>query len=746
MAFVRGRAWQAVVLLGLALTSGRVALGPSALGDLCLLALATVAVLSIAAGPRLHQVRAPRPWYLFTLSVLSFGGLIAIQSGWTPLDPTSPIGFVPYVCAYAWYLVALLWLLRTSGAVQPQALADGLIVAFSLGGVGYVLLVSPAVMPSGAGQALIVLMSFMPFLDACLLLAALAMAFTSALRSPSLYGLLLSAVGLLLGDLSRALLPEYWTGHNPWVDSLYLMAAVAMALCALHPSVGRLSDLGPRRVRAWSTPRLALVTLAVITPVVLLAGGGWLDDERMALAGAALSGVVMLSIRAVAAVTAHSRVQRDLHHQALHDPLTGLPNRAGLLAQTRRMAAADGSGRPWLVAVDLDGFGAVNDTWGHDVGDRLLLAAARRLGEIAPPDAVVARTGGDEFVVLLRTDGAGALGTADKLCSLLRDSLLVDALDVVLTASLGVAGEQPGQDAHDLLRDADSAMYRAKAEGRNQVVSFDQGIRERIKDRAELETALRQAIARHQLHVVYQPLVEVESQRVIGAEALLRWNHPVLGQVPPTQFIPIAEETGMILDIGTWVLGEAARCLANWRRAGVVDEDFVMSVNTSTRQLRDRDLRDIVESVLHTTGLPPECLVLEITESAMLEDPDLTIQVMEQVRALGVGLSVDDFGTGYSSLAYLSRLPVTVVKLDRTFIEGIGHRSYDEAIVRAVRAIAVALQLDLVAEGVETVEQRDALRALGVPTAQGWLWGAAVGPEKFVVNFGRPVPVAEPTI
>jgi diguanylate cyclase (GGDEF)-like protein len=484
-----------------------------------------------------------------------------------------------------------------------------------------------------------------------------------------------------------------------------------------------------------------LVTLVVITPVAMLAGSHWFSDQRVALASAALIGVVTLTVRAIAAVTAHTRAQRELNHQARHDALTGLPNRAGLLELIRVAAETAPAGddrRPWLIAVDLDGFGYVNDTWGHDIGDRLLLAAAHRLGELGPAGSVVARTGGDEFVVLLRTDRDGALLAAEQLCSQLRDSLLVDALDVVLTASVGVAGQQLGQEPKDLLRDADSAMYRAKAEGRNQVVAFDLGIRERIRDRAELEQALRQAIARHQLHVVYQPIVELSSERILGAEALLRWNHPVLGQVAPGQFIPVAEETGLILDIGTWVLGEAARCLADWRAAGLVDDDFVMAVNTSTRQLRDRDLRDTVETVLRNTGLPPRCLVLEITESAMLEDPDVTIRVMSDVRALGVGLSVDDFGTGYSSLAYLSRLPVTVVKLDRTFIEGIGQRSYDEAIVRAVQAIAVALQLDLVAEGVETERQRDALRALGVPTAQGWLWGPGVGPDAFVTSFGRP--------
>jgi diguanylate cyclase (GGDEF)-like protein len=748
MAVLRRDAWLLGLLLASVFTAGRAIAGAGLVGNLCLLALILTCVLATVIGPRLQAVADLRPWGVFTLASLPFLAEVMITADWTPLAVTTAVVPVLSFLGSAGYLGGLIWLLRGSGAVQAQALLDGLIICLSMAGVGYALLLAPATMPSGAALALLILACYKQLIDIGLVLAVLAMAFTRGHRSASLYGLLGSATAMAAGDIGIALLKLPERVVPSWLEVIYLLAPVALIACTLHPSVGRLSELGPRRLAAWSTPRLALVLLTVVTPVLLLAvgGGRWLDDERMSLAFAALAGVLTLAVRAMIAVRAHTRVERDLHHQALHDVLTGLPNRAGLLERARAMMQdAGGEERAWLLAVDLDGFGYVNDTWGHDVGDRLLLAVTQRITAAAPSDAVVARIGGDEFVLLVRSDPGGAAALADKLCALMRDSLLVDRLELMVTASFGLAGQQPGGDAQSLLRDADSAMYRAKAEGRNRVVSFDRRIREQVKDRVEIEHALRQAINRDQLHVVYQPIIELDSQHVVGAEALLRWNHPTLGPVPPGQFIPIAEETGLILDIGAWVLGEAARCLAGWRTEGLVALDFAMAVNVSTRQLRDRELRDTVDTVLRTTGLPAKCLVLEITESAMLEDPDVTIDVLTEVRALGVGLSVDDFGTGYSSLAYLSRLPVSVVKLDRTFIEGIGHRRYDEAIVRAVQAIAVVLQLDLIAEGVETVEQRDALRALGVPTAQGWLWGAAVKPDVFIASFGSGVLLPEPS-
>jgi EAL domain-containing protein (putative c-di-GMP-specific phosphodiesterase class I) len=283
-------------------------------------------------------------------------------------------------------------------------------------------------------------------------------------------------------------------------------------------------------------------------------------------------------------------------------------------------------------------------------------------------------------------------------------------------------------------------MGRAKAEGRDRVVAFGEGMRERVRERIELEMALRQALSRHQFKVAYQPFIDMASEQVIGCEALLRWELPERGAVPPNAFIPIAEETGLIKEIGAWVLREAARQVGLWRATGVVQDDFFVSVNCSSRQLTDPGLPELVRAVTLDSGISPANLELEITESVMLgsvDDADEALLVLARIRDLGVGLSLDDFGTGYSSLSYLSQLPVTTVKLDRSFVGPLEDVAADRSIVKAVQAIASALDLRVIAEGVETQAQQAALAQLRVPVGQGWLWGRAVSAEEFARQWGR---------
>lgn len=286
------------------------------------------------------------------------------------------------------------------------------------------------------------------------------------------------------------------------------------------------------------------------------------------------------------------------------------------------------------------------------------------------------------------------------------------------------------------MRDADTAMYRAKAEGRRCRVVFDPSMRRQVRERVELEQALRRALARGELRMVYQPIVRLSDGVLAGAEALMRWEHPERGPVPPATFIPIAEEAGLIGEMGDWALRQALVATADWRRERLVADDFWMSVNASPRQLRDDRMLHAVRDALATSGLPPAALVLEITESVMLDESAATERVLAQLRALGVRLVVDDFGTGFSALGYLRRHPVTGVKIDRGFVDGLGRDAEDEEIVRAVVAMSSALGLSVVAEGVETVVQRNMLGVLGVSLGQGWLWGRAVPPEEFVQRHG----------
>ncbi len=450
--------------------------------------------------------------------------------------------------------------------------------------------------------------------------------------------------------------------------------------------------------------------------------------------------VSTLLFRAVAAVHSLDRMQETFRFQARHDALTGLPNRSELVDQVTRMQSARRRHDPpiWVLFLDLDGFKFINDSWGHETGDQLLVEVAARLQMVTRSLGIVGRVGGDEFVISGPLTRPQAIELATKVQATLRNPIEIEGLDLIVTTSIGMASATHGEDAEGLLRDADAAMYRAKGAGRDGYMIFDDSMRQSVRERVEIELALRHAVARNQLWIAYQPIVDLNTEKIVGCEALLRWNHPVRGEISPNDFISVAEETGMIIDIGSWVLQEAVHQLARWQRERVVGPDFFMSVNASTRQLRDHQLTKLAGELLSETGVTASRLVVEITESVMMEQTELVNDVLNGLRDLGVRLSVDDFGTGYSSLSYLSRYPVTGVKVDRAFVDGLGDVPGDEAIVRAVTAMASALRLGVVAEGVETVQQRDNLRELGIAHGQGWLWGYAEGAESFELLWGPP--------
>jgi EAL domain-containing protein (putative c-di-GMP-specific phosphodiesterase class I) len=374
--------------------------------------------------------------------------------------------------------------------------------------------------------------------------------------------------------------------------------------------------------------------------------------------------------------------------------------------------------------------------------------------------------GGDEFVLVHRCTRSAAVGLVQAIMAQLAEPLPVGGSEAIISASIGVAsapavpaGPAPATTpvspapadaagpagpaaasadvasepvtAESLMRDADIAMYQAKSEGRGRCTFFDASMHERVRERVEIELALRQAMARGELHLAYQPIVELTTARLVGAEALIRWDHPVRGSVPPCVFIPIAEDNGLVTAIGSWVLREAVSQLAAWRAAGAVDEDFWMSVNVSPRQLRDISLPSTFADALTAHQVPATAVVLEITESVMVDTNEVTEGVLFELRSMGARIVVDDFGTGFSSLNYLRRHPVTGVKIDRGFVAGLGAKPEDEAIVRAVVAMSTALGLTIVAEGVESRSQRDILAGMGIVHGQGQLWGLPVGPHHF---------------
>ena len=444
-----------------------------------------------------------------------------------------------------------------------------------------------------------------------------------------------------------------------------------------------------------------------------------------------------LALNDAAAVEGMRRAFDDAVHQATHDPLTGLPNRSLVLDRLdQALFRAERSGaRVTVLFADLDRFKVVNDSFGHSVGDRVLLTVSERLLAAVRPLDTVGRLAGDEFVVVCEglSDDEAAL-VAARVAAAVSEPIVLEGRETVITASIGIAHAEPGTRAEHILRDSDVAMYRAKERGRSRIELFDADMRRRMLARLETERSLGRAIAEGGLRLDYQPIVSLGDHTVSATEALVRWEHPERGVVHPAEFVSLAEESGLILPLGRWVLGEACRQLAAWRAAG--RSALRVAVNLSARQFADPDLTAVVAEALARAGLPADALWLEITESVLMEEVEDSAETLRALKRLGVHLSVDDFGTGYSSLSYLKRFPVDLLKIDRSFVDGLGTDPDDGAIVLAIVSLARALRLGVVAEGVEHPWQLEALRSLGCDAVQGYLVGRPGPADRLPVHAG----------
>ncbi|WP_158902673.1 bifunctional diguanylate cyclase/phosphodiesterase [Burkholderia sp. L27(2015)] len=429
-----------------------------------------------------------------------------------------------------------------------------------------------------------------------------------------------------------------------------------------------------------------------------------------------------------------AEANKELLHLALHDSLTKLPNRVLLedrLDQAIRTADRDQS-RFAVMFMDLDGFKAVNDAFGHHLGDDLLIEVARRIRACVRNQDTIARVGGDEFVLLASVgDPSDAATIADKITAAIEEVFELGGQELRVSTSVGIAmypGNGPLQE--DLLRNADAAMYHAKAMGRHGYCFFEDSMNVNVQERHQLLRDLRSALARQELLVFYQPKFDGPSGRLIGAEALLRWQHPTRGMVMPDQFIPAAEKSGLIVQIGEWVLDEACRQMCAWHDAG--NPHWTIAVNLSALQFAHPALIVMVRSILARHRLAPEYLTLEITESTAMFDVEASLDTLQQLHALGVKISIDDFGTGYSSLLYLKRLSASELKIDRGFVRDLANNAEDAAIVSAIVALGHTLKLKVVAEGVETSAQHAFLTDLGCDSLQGYLFGRPMAPHLFI--------------
>lgn len=460
------------------------------------------------------------------------------------------------------------------------------------------------------------------------------------------------------------------------------------------------------------------------------------------------NGVPLFTVAMVEDITEARLLREQLRHQASHDPLTGLPNRTLFferLADALRRETGGSDVGVGLCYLDLDRFKSVNDTLGHSVGDQLLVAVAERLQDrIAGPGRLIARMGGDEFVILVEDSGmTGAVAVAELALDALSRAVFVGGNRFCVSASIGVVERSDGRSTpEDLMAAADMTLYWAKSQGRGRYEIFDAERSSKEASRIALATDLPDALQREEFQLEYQPLVSLEDGRMVGVEALVRWHHPHLGVVPPGEFIGLAEETGAIVELGRWVLAEACHQAAEWARrfpgAGGGD-GLLVSVNLAARQIRDSAIVEDVKALLDRSGLPARLLQLELTENEIMGTASRPLEELEELAAIGIGIAIDDFGTGYSNLSYLRRLPVSSIKVDKSFVDGLD-KAHDllnhddvaaqEKIFGTIVSLAHALNLKVTAEGVESAAQADRVRGLGCDSGQGWLFGRPCTAER----------------
>jgi diguanylate cyclase (GGDEF)-like protein len=703
--------------------------------DLAFVLLMVGGVASIGCGAWRNRPQPAWPWWLLVVAGVMFtvsGAIRASVDATGDLSPDRnlwPDAFA--LPGYVLFTVGLLALVRSRGGgrrdvddnLDAAMLAIGCLVLVWVG------LLAPVLHGiDGAGRAKLAV-SIYPPISAFLVAIAARLAFSPGRRCIA-YSLVLIGFGCqMIGDVVYFYV-ETDILHPPGrlVDLPYAIAFTLIGAGVLHPSVRQVTVPRPKSAAvAMSRGRIALVSAVILLPALLLPL--WRPDQAIELW--LIGGLVLLLAGAAVsrlAVSVHQQsvLAGRLTFQATHDTLTGLPNRAFLFDHLRALLASGPTGASVTVMfVDIDQFKLVNDSLGHSVGDRMLIQAGLRLCQTVRREDLVARPSGDEYVVVASgLDAEDARALAERIRQAFQAPIDI-GIEAFVTVSIGVAISSGDDTAESLLRDADTAMYRAKHIGRDSVVAFDVAMRQELEWRVALEADLRNAIANEQIQVYYQPVVDLTTGRVEGFEALARWQR---GEewISPVDFVWVAEETGLIVPLGELVLRQACMQLAEWRhRFGAL----TMSVNVSAGQLHTTDIAATVQHALHQSELPGEALWLEITESVMMHDTADTLVVLNRLREHGPRLCMDDFGTGFSSLAYLQRFPIDRFKIDRSFVSDLGpHRP--EALVRSMVAIGRELGMDVVAEGIETPEQRERLLALGCRLGQGYL-------------FARPMPAAE---
>jgi diguanylate cyclase (GGDEF)-like protein len=695
--------------------------------DVQLAALSLVqasAAVAVVVGVRRSRPPHRSGWFLLAAGCLLLGAgagvwflYVAVLNKPIPYPGWSDAVFVPgYLMIAAGVAVMIR---QRSPAREIQALLDALILSVGLAFANWVFLTGPATQGAHFTTAQHLLTVGYPLIDVVIVGLVARLMITAGRRSRSLSLLALGAALLLGGDTTYAALAgagSYSTGALP--DQLWMLALVFVGAAALHPSMRGVAVATETKRAGTTRLRLGFMVCAMLVPsvVVIVAVLVGTDSHGAALA---VTTVVMLPLIAIRTV----HLLQGLRRAAIADELTGLANRDAITQRLDHRSADDGAA---LLFIDLDHFKNVNDTLGHAAGDEVLITVSQRLRRLVRDTDVVARLGGDEFVILCEAMSTEADGErlAERVVAALAEPFTVHGHTLYLGTSVGLV-VLDGSDAETTLRNADLAMYAAKTAGRARWVRFTPTLIDSLASVVTLDTELRQALARDQFVLHYQPVVDLMSGRMAGVEALIRWQHPTRGLLSPAEFVAAAEENGSITDIGTWVLHEACGQAARWQASRPGQAPLTIAVNISSRQLKV-GLTETVKAALAVTGLVPSSLHLEITETSLWDNPADAAVVLASLRELGISIAIDDFGTGYSSLTYLRRFAVDSVKIDRSFIGGLGANADDTAIVKAVIGLADALNLEVVAEGVETGEQLRLLQDMGCQNVQGYYFSRAL--------------------
>jgi diguanylate cyclase (GGDEF)-like protein len=727
-------------------------LGPEWAQAPMLVLIVAAGFTALVVGVRRHLPSGShrRPWWLMFAALVCFLLGIVLREA-VPGASNHPPGVAALVPdlfvlpGYGLMAYAFIDILRCCRATDDDpATVDAILAGIAAAFMMWTYFISPQLYAANL-SAVATVSAFFPVVDVALLVLIMQLLLAGGSRTPALWMLIVGAGVVFAGDLLFSLHENRFpTVDEQMITAMFLVSYLAPGAAALHPSMRSLTEPQHNEIDELGSVRTAFIAVLIGVPTVVTT----LEPITTVWDGIVRAGLcVLLTLvvlqRVVRANNYRALAERSSRRRATHDALTDLPNRE-LLAETIAgwgARASDEGQEISLLFLDLDRFKMVNDHWGHQVGDELLCAVAGRLGAQVRSEDLVCRIGGDEFVIALASPSHTALAEslAGRLLTEFTKPFELSVGSVVVTPSIGVARSAGAAGALELIRDADTAMYKAKGSGRNAYAVFDTSLRDQVRSRMNLEQALRGALERGELSVHYQPIIDLATDELDGFEALMRWNHPELGAVSPLEFIPIAEETGLIVESGAWLLEEAAGQLVTWRAQRPRGaRPLHISVNVSVRQLRDVALVRTVRDVLQRTGLPPEALWLEITESGVMEDLEAAVATLCDLRELGVTLCIDDFGTGYSSLSYLNRLPVGILKVDRSFVAGVGENGPNEPIVRAVLAMTRAMDVRVVAEGVETAVQRDWLRSQSCELAQGWLYGAPRPPDALDDWLRRP--------